>query len=515
MTTEFSSPGEPSRPPSSVWRHRLSQLRHDLRNPLSEIVGFAEILIEEARERQLQTLMPGLCVIRQSANRILADVSHALNPDTLRLSPEVLESLSKTVQQLSEDMLSTSQNLSDQCDELGQVSLEDDLLRISGSARRLRELAPAALESLIGPGSLRDVSADSESGSSVEERAREASNAVPAGPMERAGAVLIVDDQEAIRALLTRRLRKQGYTVSLAENGRHALERLRARRFDLVLLDLLMPEMDGVEVLRQLKADPELAHIPVLMLSALDELDAVVHCIGLGAEDYLPKPFPAAILQARVQACLANKRMSDQLRKYTGWLFGKTLFSQAVAAPGSLNLSRQERTILFADIRGFTHWSERHAPEEAVAMLNRYFEAAERIWTNTSVIKTEYTGDEIMGVFPEAHDAVRIAQALRLELGRLLRELGLDIGVGLHTGPVIEGLMGGADVKAYRFVGDTVNTAKRICTEAQPGQVLLSESTFVQVASAVVTNPALELCTKGKTELLKIWPLLELVSTPA
>ena len=132
-----------------------------------------------------------------------------------------------------------------------------------------------------------------------------------------------------------------------------------------------MPEMDGVEVLRQVKTDPELAHIPVLMLSALDELDAVVHCIGLGAEDYLPKPFPAAILQARIQACLANKRMSDQLGKYTGWLFGKTLFSQAVAAPGSLNLTRQERTILFADIRGFTHWSERHVPQEAVTMLNR------------------------------------------------------------------------------------------------------------------------------------------------
>jgi class 3 adenylate cyclase len=206
--------------------------------------------------------------------------------------------------------------------------------------------------------------------------------------------------------------------------------------------------------------------------------------------------------------------LTDQLRKYTEWLFGKNLFAQAVAAPGSMHLSRQERTILFADIRGFTHWSEGHPPEEAVTLLNRYFEAAERIWKNSSVIKTEYTGDEIMGVFPAAHDAVLIAQALRLELGRLLGELELGIGIGLHTGLVIEGLLGGADVKAYRFVGDTVNTAKRICTVAQPGQVLLSESTFVQVTAAVVTGLPFELSAKGKTVPVRIRPLLELASTP-
>ena len=144
-------------------------------------------------------------------------------------------------------------------------------------------------------------------------------------------------------------------------------------------------------------------------------------------------------------------------------------------------------------------------------MLNRYFEAAERLWANSSVIKTEYTGDEIMGVFPAAQDAVRIAQALRVELGRLLEEVGLAIGVGLHIGPVIEGLIGGAEVKAYRFVGDTVNTAKRICSDAQPGQVLLSEPVFVQVAPGVVTGPAFELSAKGKAEPLKVRTLLELV----
>jgi class 3 adenylate cyclase len=206
--------------------------------------------------------------------------------------------------------------------------------------------------------------------------------------------------------------------------------------------------------------------------------------------------------------------MSDQLRKYTAWLFGRTLFSHAVGTPGALGLSRQERTILFADIRGFTRWSERHQPEEAVAMLNHYFETAERIWKNSSVIKTEYAGDEIMGVFPAAPEAVQVAERLRVELGALLNELGLGIGIGLHTGPVIEGLMGGVEVKAYRFVGDTVNTAKRISSEAQPGQVLLSESTFLQSGAVAVVDAPFEMSAKGKAEPLNVRPLIELISKP-
>jgi adenylate cyclase len=485
---------------SPLRKDRLSTLRHDLRNPLGEIVGFAEMLIEDARDQQAPELLRGLENIRQAAHRILADVNHALNPDTLRLTPRILETLKESIQNFAGQILKQSQDLSDLCDELGQTSIGDDLLRISGSARHLRDMAPSGLDALIAE------SGDPDLLTQLTERTPPITELnLDAQEPRLAATILVVDDQEANRALLARRLRKQGYTVSLAENGRHALERLRARKFDLVLLDILMPEIDGMEVLRQIKADPALAHIPVLMLSAVDELNAVVQCIELGAADYLPKPFPPAILQARVQASLANKRMADQLRKYTGWLFGKTLFSDAVASPASLTaLSRQERTVLFADIRGFTSWSERHPPEEAVAMLNRYFERAECLWAASPVIKSEYTGDEIMGVFSDPLEAVRIAHSFCEELGRQLSELGLGIGVGLHTGLVIEGLMGGTEVKAYRFVGDTVNTARRICSEAKAGQVLLSAPTFRAVESFITAGAPFGLSVKGKTEPLEL-----------
>ena len=496
---------------------RVSRARHDLRNPLSDILGFGQILQEETLAAGHLHLIPDFQTVQEAATHIFAEVNHCLNLDTIKSEPESLVKLRRTIHIYSEKIIALTERLSEKCDTLENNSFGDDLLRITGSARQLQTLAPALLDSLTKAESSPVPAIDSGTSSPLSQEANRESPLLPAIAAKQpiAGTVLVVDDNEADRAVLSRRLRRQGHTVSLAENGRQALEKLRARGFDLVLLDIVMPEMDGFEVLRRLKADAATQNIPVIMLSAMDEMDAVVRCIEMGADDYLPKPFPPTLLTARVRACLSNKRLTDQLRKYTEWLFGKTLFRQAVAAPGSLHLSRQERTILFADIRGFTHWSECHPPEEAVTMLNRYFEASERIWKNSSVIKTEYTGDEIMGVFPAARDAVLIAQALRLEIGRLLGELGLGIGVGLHTGLVIEGLLGGADVKAYRFVGDTVNTARRICTEAQPGQVLLSEFTFVQVASAVVTGPVFELSAKGKAEPVKIRPLLELAATPA
>ncbi len=135
--------------------------------------------------------------------------------------------------------------------------------------------------------------------------------------------ILVVDDNAANREMLGRRLEREGHRVQLAASGREALEVLRARRVDLVLLDVMMPEVDGYEVLRQLKADEALRDIPVLMISAVDEIESVVRCIELGAEDYLPKPFDPTLLRARIGACLEKKRLRDReaqhLRELADW----------------------------------------------------------------------------------------------------------------------------------------------------------------------------------------------------
>src|ERR1051326_1566229 len=308
-TTQPQISGEPT------WTGRLGRARHDLRNPLSEILGFSEILQEEAAERGLQQMIPGFAEIHQSAARIFAEVNHWLNPDTVRISPQSFQELDQTIQSLSQRVIATAENLSGKCDELENNWVGDDLLRIEGAARRLRDLAPPLLrelaDSITGQGRLLagDTAASAGNGAGVDPSPIRDPEHEPGAA---SGTVLIVDDNEANRALLARRLRRQGYTVSLAENGRQALEKLRARRFDLVLLDVIMPEMGGYPVLQKMKDDPELRHLPVIMISALDDLDMLARCIQKGAEDYLAKPFDPVLLAARIGSSLEKKRLHDQ-----------------------------------------------------------------------------------------------------------------------------------------------------------------------------------------------------------
>ena len=312
---EALKPGRPADQGSQSWAGRLSRIRHDLRNPLSEILGFSEILQEEAVERGLQPMLPGLGAIHQTASRIFAEVNHWLTPNTLGQTMESFQELEHTIQTLSARIISTAESLSEKCDDLKNNWVGDDLLRIGGSARRLRDTAPVMLGELAaffaGREKLQDAAAAEAAGCDTAIQA----NRMPGVEVERgsaSGSLLIVDDNEANRALLARHLRRQGYTVSLGENGRQALEKLRSRAFDLVLLDVIMPEMSGYQVLETMKKDPLLRHIPVIMISALDDIEMLARCIQRGAEDYLSKPFDAVLLQARIGSSLEKKRLHDQ-----------------------------------------------------------------------------------------------------------------------------------------------------------------------------------------------------------
>ncbi len=168
------------------------------------------------------------------------------------------------------------------------------------------------------------------------------------------------------------------------------------------------------------------------------------------------------------------RKTSRQLKRYSEWLLGRERLARAVENPASLSLHRRERSVLFMDIRGFTAWSEAQPPEAVVDMLNLYCETAEQCWQQTDMIKAKLTGDEIMIVFADVESALRVARCLRGRVDGILRECGLSAGIGLHTGTLVEGLLGGREVKAYDIIGDTVNTAKRLCDNAAGGEILVS-----------------------------------------
>ena len=235
-------------------------------------------------------------------------------------------------------------------------------------------------------------------------------------------AILVVDDNEDNRYTLTRRLRRQGYeNVTVATNGREALDLIGSRAFDLVLLDIMMPEMNGYEVLERLKGDDRLRHLPVIMISALTELDSVVRCIELGAEDYLPKPFNNVLLKARIGASLERKRLHDReaehlaeidrQRARADELLHAILPAAAVASSGPTIACRPRRyddvTVLFGDLVGFTSYCERNPPDEVVARLDRLVAEFEEIAARYRLEKIKTMGDAFMATGQSARAARR------------------------------------------------------------------------------------------------------------
>ena len=217
----------------------------------------------------------------------------------------------------------------------------------------------------------------------------------------------------------------------------------------------------------------------------------------------------AGLLAITAQRYLGLLRdTSAQLKTYSEWLFGRQLLDKVMADPRALTLTRQQRAVLFMDIRAFTHWAEVRRPEEVVDLLNAYYQAAEGAIAPLQVIKYKPSADEVLAVFATAEQAVQAALALRLRIHALLEPHGLGAGIGVHHGPLVEGLLGSMGVRFYDVIGDTVNTAKRIEGAAGPGEVLISEPVCQALGPSCQVGPRREITVKGKEAPLAVYPLV-------
>jgi class 3 adenylate cyclase len=202
------------------------------------------------------------------------------------------------------------------------------------------------------------------------------------------------------------------------------------------------------------------------------------------------------------------RETAGQLRQYSQWLLGKELLAQAVSDPRTLSLTRHQRAMLFMDIRGFTAWSEVHQPEQVVATMNAYYEAAEPIWHRYHAIKVKFTADEIMLVFADATDAVEAAREMLRAIEPVLAPHSLSAGIGLHVGPVVEGLMGASEYKGYDLLGDSVNIAKRLCDNAVGGEILITEEMVKSLTRAIPMQGPRGLEVKGKQLPLTVYAVV-------
>jgi adenylate cyclase len=350
--------------------------------------------------------------------------------------------------------------------------------------------------------------------------------------------ILVVDDTVRNVKLLADLLAVKGYAVVTAASGQEALDKIEPERPDLVLLDVVMPEMSGYEVCRKIREIPETRMLPVVMVTALDPSEERIKGIEAGADDFLTKPINQAELLARVRSLLRIKELYDTVQSQAAELSGwnttlqqrveeqvtqleqlgrlKRFFSPQLAdlivaggAEDPLKTHRREVTVVFLDLRGFTAFAETAEPEEVMGVLREYHAAMGKLILAHEGTLERFTGDGMMIFFNDpvpvanpAERAIRMALAMRENVAELTakwRKLGydLDFGVGIAQGYATIGGIGFEGRWDYGAIGTVTNLASRLCGEAKPSQILVSQRLLGTVEELVEVEPVGELTLKG------------------
>lgn len=331
--------------------------------------------------------------------------------------------------------------------------------------------------------------------------------------------ILIVDDEPFNVDCLEQELEDLLCDTFSASNGVEALEQVDGEKPDLILLDIMMPKMDGFEVLTRLKQDSNTRDIPVIVISAMDDMDSVIRGIELGAEDYIPKPFDPILLQARMSSSLAKKRWRDKERIYLEQIESEKKRSDELlhvilpdAVVDELKATDMVRprlfddvSVLFTDVVDFTPYTENHSAEEVVDNLQQLIVAYEDVAMRYGLQKIKTVGDAFMaagGLFEKLDNPVLSGVRCGLEMVEMARDVpaGWQVRVGIHSGPVVGGIVG---QRQYLFDvwGDTVNTAQRIESHGVAGAVNLSQTAWERIEEQCITQSVGEVSVKGKGEM--------------
>jgi class 3 adenylate cyclase len=433
-------------------------------------------------------------------------------------------------------ILGYSEMLEEELQDRGQDDLLPDLRKIEQAARQLL----AHVEKIFQP---EDASAEPSSnpGAAMVETAprSEGAAAAPAPGAEvevKTGSVLIVDDEEGNRDLLTRRLERVGYAVSAVEDGASALRVIGESDFDLVLLDVLMPGMSGLEVLDAIRRLHSVSDLPVVMATALGGSEDTVAALQRGANDYVTKPFDFPVVMARVETQLALKRAAREIaalaqqleirnafiRRTFGRYVSEEIVSSLLEDPAGLELRGEKRrvTILMSDLRGFSSLTEALSPPQVVSLLNGYLGSMVEIIHGYGGTIDEFLGDAVLAFFgapvsygDDAERAVAAAVAMQSAVGDVNErnhKMGLpaiEMGVGIASGDVIVGNIGSEKRTKYGAVGSPVNLASRIESFTLGGEILISSETLAEAGAMVETANARQVHPKGLDAPIRIHPV--------
>lgn len=496
-----------------IERAFVAYVRQELSAPVTAVVGYAEMLMEDA-------VRAGRAEVVDDLKRIL-DASQALNRLVLSLlDPPVFRrhegsaDLAEFRRKLRHDLRTPINAIKGYGEMLREDAMDGGDAFVGDLGKMLAEVT-LLLDRIDGLVTYSDGSASPSLGSgnaaatpdrmverllaSVRTVAPEEADLAAVQPSR----ILVVDDNASNRDLLARRLERQGHTVLQAEDGSRAFALVGEEALDLVLLDLMMPGISGYEVLSRLKADLRYRELPVIMISALSELDSVVRCIEAGADDYLTKPFNPILLRARVGSSLEKKHLRDRERQMVEALRAEkersehlllNILPQAIVTrmnggEAAIADHLPDVTILFADLVGFTRIASAMAVADLVRLLNGLFSEFDRLAIEHGVEKIKTAGDNYMlaGGLPDpradhACAVAGMAVAMLAAVERTSRDFGvsLQMRIGIHSGEVVAGVIG-----THKFVydvwGDAVNVASRMESHGLPNRIMISAATHARV----------------------------------
>lgn len=345
--------------------------------------------------------------------------------------------------------------------------------------------------------------------------------------------ILVIDDDPVNVNLITRYLTMIGYQVFSANNGTDGLALLQKQLPDLILLDVIMPGMNGFQVCQTIRRDLNIQHIPIVMVTSLQETEQRINALEVGADDFLSKPFSIYELAARVKSLLRIKYQHDELERRNRLLqqvmaryMAPEISAQILADPDRyLKLGGESRqiSVLFADIRGFTRYAQTHSPTRVVELLNLIFTELTRVVFKWHGTLDKYMGDSMMAVYGapvEQPDHALCAVRAALDMHKAFEQLRagwtdpqerrLGLGIGINTGEAVVGNIGTENLMNYTAIGDTVNIARRLEEMAASGHTLISEETCRHIPVGLHTRNIGKHVLRGRQEETVVHDLLGL-----
>jgi len=466
----------------------LNAFRHSLRTPLNQVLGYTEMLMEDVAGKSAEALLPDLERIHLIGGQLLALINEGLASWKLMVGRVDLDTMRFEMRSPLNLVIGYAELCQEIAVELGDKQLVPDLQKIIGAAKNLQN----AFESP----SLKDRVDRCLQNEQSRHRTRWLMEE-PTADVKSEGIILIVDDNEMNRDMLCRRLERYGYVTIEAETGAEGLEFARKRKPDLVLMDVVMPGVNGYEILKQFKADASLTHIPVIMLSALDEMEVTIRCIEIGAEDYIPKPFNPVLLKARIEASVIKKRLRDQEKGLLELMRAERerleqLLNGALPAAaaerirkGELNSvdEAEEGTVLFVEVVDFAGMEKKYPVKQVATVLTEISMTLDWLARFNKSDKIRCAPGKFLIVcglltIQQEHAVIVGDIALKLmhvlPLLRVQSKTDLALRITMASGP-IQGAVVGRASYYYDAWGEAITKAANLSATCEPGTVLVEE----------------------------------------